>query len=233
MATKQEIIDRLNIPSLIQELIPSCKQAGTELSGLCPFHDDTTPSLSINPTTGVFKCHSCAAKGSIFDLFSKAHGLDFRGSISALTERAGLSKGNFSSGQEVDRHDYHDATGNLIYQRVRFEPGSNGRSKKYMPFDPATGQWKRPGEPVLYHLPDVLNSTTVYIVEGERKADVLKSWGLVGTCFDSGADSTITPAMIAALTCKEIIILPDNDESGRKYCDKIIQAVRVADHGKY
>ncbi len=230
MATKQEIIDRLDMSSLIQELIPTCRPAGAELSGLCPFHDDKTASLSINPTSGVYKCHACSAKGSIFDLFGKIHNLDFKGSITALTERAGLSPGKGNTGtvkpRETDRHDYHDAAGNLVYQRVRFEPGDNGRSKKYMPFDPATGQWKRPGEPLLYHLPDVISATTVFIAEGERKADVLKSWELVGTCFDSGADSTITPAMIGALTGKEIIILPDNDEPGRKYRDKIIKAIQ-------
>lgn len=230
MATRQEIIGQLDLPALIQELIPSCRPAGSEYSGLCPFHDDTTASLSVNPVTGVFKCHACTAKGSIFDLFGKIHNLDFKGSITALTEMAGLAPGKGSGGtvkpKEVDRHDYLDADGNLLYQRVRFEPGDNGRSKKYMPFDPATGQWKRPGEPLIYNLPEVITAATAFICEGERKADVLKSWGFTGSCFDSGADSIITPAMIEVLTGKDLIILPDNDEPGRKYRDKIVTAMQ-------
>lgn len=231
MATKQEILERLDLPSLIQELIPSCRRAGRELSGLCPFHDDKSPSLSVNPITGVFKCQTaaCGAKGSFFDLFGKVNGLAFPASIKMLAAQAGLTlgKGTISTGKpkEVDRHDYQDTNGNLLYQRVRFEPGDNGRSKKYLPFDPATGKWKRPCDPVLYHLPDVVNASTVFIVEGERKGDVVKSWGLVGTCFDSGANSTITPAMIEALTGKDLIILPDNDDSGRVYRDNIIKAM--------
>ncbi len=229
MATKPEIIERLDLPALIKELMPSCRPTGRELSGLCPFHDDQAASFSINPTTGYFKCHACGEKGSIFDLFGKVHGLDFPASIKALTARAGLTPGDNNGSIkpiEVDRHDYHDADGNLLYQRVRFEPGDNGRSKKYLPFDPATGNWRRPCDPVLYHLPEVTVASSVIICEGERKADVLQHWQLVGTCFDSGANSTITPAMIGALTNKDLVILPDNDDSGRIYSDNIIKAMQ-------
>jgi len=45
MSTKAEIIERLNLPVLIAELIPSVKPTGAELSGLCPFHDDQAPSM--------------------------------------------------------------------------------------------------------------------------------------------------------------------------------------------
>ena len=44
-----EIIKGLDLPALIRELIPSCRQAGGELSGLCPFHEDQNPSISVNP----------------------------------------------------------------------------------------------------------------------------------------------------------------------------------------
>ena len=226
MATKQEIIGRLDLPALIQELIPTSKPAGAEYSGLCPFHDEKSPSFSVNHTTGFFKCHACSAKGSIFDLFGKIKGLDFRGSITALTARAGLAQGKVVQ-KETDRHAYHDADGKLIYYRIRLEPSKDGKGKKdYTPINPVTGEWKRPCDPVLYHLPDVIQSQEVIICEGERKADVVKSWGFVGTCFDSGADSKITPAMIAALTGKHIAILPDNDEPGRKYSAKIIEAMQ-------
>ncbi len=232
MSTKAEIIERLNLPVLIAELIPSVKPTGAELSGLCPFHDDQAPSMSVNPITGLFQCHACGKSGSIFDLFGKVHGLDFPASIKTLTARAGLApgKGSISNATlkptEVDRHDYHDVSGNLLYQRVRFEPSRDGmRKKEYMPFDPAAGQWKRPGAPVLYHLPDVVNASTVIICEGERKADVVQSWGLVGTCFDSGANSTINSAMVEVLSGKELIILPDNDDPGRIHRDNIIKAM--------
>lgn len=54
MATKPEIIAALDLPALIQEIIPTCRPAGKELSGLCPFHKDQAASLSVNPTTGVY-----------------------------------------------------------------------------------------------------------------------------------------------------------------------------------
>jgi len=230
---KQEIIRRINLQELIKELIPSCRPSGNELSGLCPFHDDNTPSMSVNASSGLFKCHACSTTGSIFDLYGKIHGLDFPTSLKALRALAGMSAShedvptNSSTMQkEVDRHDYHDANGNLLYQRVRFEPGDNGRSKKYMPFEPATKIWSRLCEPVLYRLPEVNSAATVFICEGERKADIIKSWGLVGTCLDSGAASIITPTMINILTGKELIILPDNDDAGRTYRDNIVRAMQ-------
>ena len=225
MTIKQEVLIHLDLSTLIKELRPSGSTSGHEYLCLCPFHDDHNPSLSVNIQSGLFNCYACGAKGSIFDLYGQIYGLDFRGSIKALAERVGLTT-DACKPKEVDRHDYQDASGNLLYQRVRIEPGDDGRSKKYLTYDPATGKWKRPCDPLLYCLPEVMGASTVIICEGERKADVVRSWGFVGTCFDSGANSNITPAMIEALTGKEIVILPDNDGSGIIYRDKIIKAIQ-------
>jgi len=231
MAERNEVIAHLDIPSLVQDLIPSSKLTGNDFLGLCPFHDDHHPSLSIQSDSGMYRCYACGATGSVFDLYSKIHGLDFKKSIQELTIQAGLSNEYTNpstdavKSKEVDRHEYKDADGNVLYLRLRYEPGEDGRSKKYYFYDPSTNAWKRPCAPVLYNLPNVVGASTVIICEGERKADVLIKWGMVGTSFDSGAESKITDAMVTVLTGKSIIIVPDNDESGRKYRDKTISAM--------
>ncbi|MFZ4859229.1 MAG: AAA family ATPase [Desulfuromonadaceae bacterium] len=224
MADKKEIIGRLDLPALIQELIPTSRPAGAEYSGLCPFHDDKSPSLNVNPTTGAFKCHACGEKGSIFDLFGKIHGLDFRGSIKALTARAGLEQGK-SKQTVTGRYDYHDASGVLLYWKERVEPGQDGKTKDFY-FYHGNKKNGRGTDAALYCLQDVAQASEIIICEGERKADVVKSWGLVGTSMDTGADSTLKPAMVAALTGKHIAILPDNDAPGRGYAAKIIKAMQ-------
>ncbi|MDR3502166.1 MAG: phage/plasmid primase, P4 family [Legionella sp.] len=224
--TRDKVLQQLNIATIIQTLRPDGKKNGQEYICLCPFHNDHNPSLSINLKSGIYFCHACKAKGSIFDLYSKINRTDFKGSFAALKELAGLTSNDSFNQIEVDRHDYLDADGNLLYQRVRIEPGDEGRSKKYLFCDPKNKSWKRPCDPVLYNLPAVIESSKVIICEGERKADVLNSWGLVGTSFDSGANSTITDAMIEVLSGKDIVILPDNDDSGQNYCNKIIKAIQ-------
>ncbi|MBM2834939.1 MAG: zinc finger, CHC2-family protein [Candidatus Brocadiaceae bacterium] len=66
----------------------------------------------------------------------------------------------------------------------------------------------------------------VIVVEGERKADLLNSWGFTATCLDSGASSPIKDKYIQILGGMEsIIILPDNDEPGLNYAYKIANAL--------
>lgn len=59
-----EILDRFNIQLESQRL----RKGGQELTGLCPFHDDTRPSFSLNVVQGVYNCFSCGAKGRIWDI---------------------------------------------------------------------------------------------------------------------------------------------------------------------
>lgn len=214
--------DGIDIPSQIEQLFPGAKSKNGQYTVLCPFHDDRNPSLSINAEKGVFNCFACGAKGGFVDLYSEVNGLDPAESHKELSGMFSVPK----IINTVDRHDYQDASGKVIYQKLRIEPGDNGRSKKYSFLNPANGQYKKPCESVLYHLPDVIAAKIVVICEGERKADIIKSWNYPGTCLDAGADSKLTPAMVEVLTGKSLIILPDNDEPGRKYCDNIIAAMR-------
>ena len=81
---------------------------------------------------------------------------------------------------------------------------------------------------MLYNLPDVINTKAVIITEGEKHAEFLKSWGLVSTSLDSGAQSKLKPWMVEQLTGKRIAILRDNDEPGLTYSLNLARAL----HGK-
>lgn len=237
MASKSEIIERLDVPALIRELVPTAKQAGREMSGLCPFHDDHNASLSVNPESGSFKCHACGNKGSIFDLYGKIHGLDFKGSIQALEARAGLASQNRSATPIIKttqvqqrvtgRYDFHDADGSLLYWKERLEPGQNGRSKEFR-FYHADRQKGRGCDAVLYALHKVLAADAVIINEGEKQADIVNGWklpGIAGTTLDSGSQSTITKGMVDALTGKRVAILRDNDDPGLAYALNLAKAL--------
>ena len=61
--TVDKIIDATNSVDVVSDFI-SLRKAGTSYKGLCPFHDDSTPSFSVSPIKGVYKCFSCGAAGN-------------------------------------------------------------------------------------------------------------------------------------------------------------------------
>lgn len=227
MATAQEIQAQLDIPALIQELIPASKLVGKEIMGLCPFHDDHHPSLSINPVSGKYFCHACNTKGSIFDLYGKIHGLDFKGSIQDLARKSGQS--NSKAKQVVTgRYEYHSSDGTSLYWKVRVEPGRDGRSKEFY-FQSEGNKFKRGCPPVLYALDKVVTAKTVIFNEGEKQADLLNSWNIAdtaGTSLDSGSSSKFPTEMINVLVNKDVIVLRDNDQPGLVYAQTIANALQ-------
>ena len=64
------------------------KRAGVaRLQGLCPFHEERTPSFGINPTEKVYYCFGCGAGGDVFKFVMETEGLDFGAALESLAER--------------------------------------------------------------------------------------------------------------------------------------------------
>lgn len=60
------------------------RNSGGELVGLCPFHDERTPSFYVNDQKGVYHCFGCQASGDVFDFLQAFHAFDFQSAISLL-----------------------------------------------------------------------------------------------------------------------------------------------------
>lgn len=225
MVTHERFEEKLDYLPIIEGHLQG-KLSKKEYIACCPFHDEKKPSFNINIETGLFRCFSCDESGNFAKFYSRMTGCSIPDSYRILNEMAGLGKViDMKQGKEVDRFNYYDRNGKLLYYRIRVEPGKNGRKKDFYPVNPANGKLERPCAPVLYNLQDVVKAELVFICEGERKANVLKRWEYVGTCFDGGASSPINPEMVGILSNKVIIILPDNDEAGEKYKNNIIDAM--------
>jgi len=66
------------------------KRAGKEeWRGLCPFHDEKTPSFYVNDEKGVFNCFGCGEHGDVFDFVMKKLGVDFKGALAHLGQANG------------------------------------------------------------------------------------------------------------------------------------------------
>jgi DNA primase len=87
----QETIDRVLDSTDIVELIGSfvaLKKIGQNFQGLCPFHDDKTPSLSVSPEKKIFRCFGCGASGNTITFLRKHKNLPFPEAVRFLAGKA-------------------------------------------------------------------------------------------------------------------------------------------------
>lgn len=85
----EQIKERLPINEVIGQYVKLDK-SGASYKGKCPFHNEKTPSFFVSPDRGGYYCFGCNAKGDIFTFVQEFEGLDFRGALKVLAERAGV-----------------------------------------------------------------------------------------------------------------------------------------------
>ncbi len=103
---KQRVRDAVDIVDLVGTYI-SLRRAGRGLVGLCPWHDDSRPSLQVNPERQTFRCWVCNIGGDVFSFLMKMERLEFREALEQLADRAGITipRGRGVSGdQKADLH---------------------------------------------------------------------------------------------------------------------------------
>jgi DNA primase len=66
------------------------RRVGSRWTGLCPFHDERSPSFSVNAEEKLFYCFGCQAKGDAFGFVEQSEGLDFREAVELLADRYGV-----------------------------------------------------------------------------------------------------------------------------------------------
>ncbi|MBA3768099.1 MAG: hypothetical protein H0W99_14180, partial [Acidobacteria bacterium] len=179
------------------------KRSGKGWSARCPAHSDAHNSLSVGEGDNgqvLLTCHA---------------GCEFEDICAAL--------GN--TRQIVAAYNYVDERGTLLFQQCRTE------SKKFFTRRPDGKGSYINGlggiRTVPYRLPELLEANlfvTVFVVEGEKDADALWEHGLVATCNPFGADNW-KDHYSDALAGRSVVVLPDNDEPGRKHARKVARSL--------
>lgn len=83
------IRSKLDIVDVISSYIPLSQQ-GKNFFGVCPFHDDTNPSMSVSREKQIYKCFSCGASGNVFTFVENYEQISFRETLKILAEKAGV-----------------------------------------------------------------------------------------------------------------------------------------------
>lgn len=97
-----EIIERNDIVSVVSEYVKLTRKGGNDW-GLCPFHNEKTPSFSVNENKQIFKCFGCGKGGNVIHFIMLAESLDYVGAIEFLANRVGIQLRYDGKGPEDEK----------------------------------------------------------------------------------------------------------------------------------
>ncbi|HEY1451219.1 MAG TPA: DNA primase [Solirubrobacteraceae bacterium] len=88
--SKDRVRDAVDFVELVSARTELRRSGPARMEGLCPFHDERTPSFGIDPTQKVYHCFGCQASGDVFTFVQETEGVDFKGALELLAERYGV-----------------------------------------------------------------------------------------------------------------------------------------------
>ncbi|MGM0437222.1 MAG: DNA primase [Bacillota bacterium] len=96
---KEEVKDRIDIVDVITDYV-DLKKSGKNYKGLCPFHQEKTPSFTVNPANQFYHCFGCGAGGDVFSFLMEIEHITFFESLKMAAERVGMELPNQSERQK-------------------------------------------------------------------------------------------------------------------------------------
>ena len=85
----EEVLGRTNVLDIIQQYV-ALKRSGVNYKGLCPFHQEKTPSFYVHPSKGIYKCFGCGAGGDAIHFLTQLEGWTFVEAVRSLAGRLGM-----------------------------------------------------------------------------------------------------------------------------------------------
>ncbi len=129
-----EIRNAVDIVDIIGEYIPLI-QKGRNFFGICPFHSDHNPSMSVSREKQIYKCFSCGASGNVFTFIMEYENVDFIEALNFLANKAGIKiNKNVLRSKNKDVHgklfEIHDIS--TKYYQNNLNTSSGIKAKKYL-----------------------------------------------------------------------------------------------------
>src|SRR5271155_3594366 len=134
----EEVRERANIVEVIGAHV-RLRRSGRNYSGLCPFHNEKTPSFSVNAERGFFHCFGCGAGGTVFDFVMKVEALTFPEALQSLARRCGVSlpertEGGGPSSNEREALGRANTTAADFYSHVLWNTAEGAVPRDYLKF---------------------------------------------------------------------------------------------------
>ena len=128
-----EIREKIDIVDLIGEYVPLV-QKGRNYFGVCPFHNDTNPSMSVSREKQIYKCFSCGASGNIFTFVRDYEHVDMRDALEILANKAGVTLSNNNIARKATKYDkfyeIYDLANKFYQNNINTKEGIN--AKEYL-----------------------------------------------------------------------------------------------------
>jgi DNA primase len=89
----RDSVERVRAAANIVDVVSAhtdLRRSGARYLGLCPFHEERTPSFSVDPSANLYYCFGCQAGGDVFGFLQEKEGLEFRQAVEQLAERYGV-----------------------------------------------------------------------------------------------------------------------------------------------
>jgi len=220
-----EIKERNPIEEVVSRVVP-LKRAGSNLVGICPFHNEKTPSFTVFPATKSFYCFGCGAGGDIFGFVMQSEGLDYRSAVESLASRAGIPMEQDDSYTKAERPavsrqrivEAMKAAGRFFYASLNSDIGTAAR--EYLAKRKITPTTiKRFG---IGYAPDSWDSlyrhmTSLGFTEEETRASFLTAMSKNGRAFDIFRNRIMFPIFDITGDCVAFSGRRLNEQDERKY----------------
>lgn len=183
-----EIRNKTDIVDVVSKYVNLTKK-GKNYIGVCPFHDDHSPSMSVSPEKQIFTCFSCGATGNVFTFVSDFEHISFVQAVSLLGEKVGINiSGNVTSNTKKDDYFEIYELANKFYQNSLF----TNLGKNAMEYLEGRNIDKETIKKFGIGLSIQKVSLTDYLVNKKYSVDKLNSAGLTN---DNGNDIFINRIM--------------------------------------
>ena len=127
--------ERSPVDEVIGEYLQLRSAGGGSVKGLCPFHDEKTPSFNVTPSRGLWYCHGCGEGGDVIKFVQRIDALSFIEAVEKLAGRAGIDlryeQGGYVPGQEQSQRrrlvDAHRAAAEFFQEKLRGPDAAHAR----------------------------------------------------------------------------------------------------------
>src|ERR1700761_5504511 len=138
-SSRDAVRDAVDFVELVSARTELRRAGPARYEGLCPFHDERTPSFGIDPAQKVYYCFGCQASGDVFTFVQETEGVDFKGALELLAERYGVElQREQEDPREAERRRRRERLLELLkrtsgyYERYLWESSEASRARAYL-----------------------------------------------------------------------------------------------------